>query len=389
MPSIQFFYVCNKVEDDQDDKEMDRFSDSDSADDDPDDDDSDDSKRDRGKLAFIKLQKARLLDQSLPYAPSVPVAPSMLHRASSFHAISCKEIRSARVKKRTSVHMDRFRKLKDDLIQHFSFCVNAQLSQALSNLHNLLKRQFDFLISDRFQKMRLPKDDVIHTVRDIKAHVKKIYNDMDLKVQKHWFYKIEKMLFRRLENKSNTILGEATRLEFKPIIINDQQSENHLINECRIQVRDFVLMMAIEDFERQLAGILSEIHRIWQRDSRPVASGSINYITEPRMQAMLQNHLTLFWQRDDISFDVAALKDVWVASLSDGVRTRVNVMFENMKFAVTGIYLNAEWKKSTAAAVIRSIDPHSLALHIVCAIRDKLKAGNQVIVKLVFVAVPY
>ena len=363
-PSIQIIYVCNKVEDDPVAMEMDRFSGSDDSscsDCSGSDNDDGNSKRDRGKLAFIKLQTAGLLDNSLTYPVTLE----------NYHAISCTEIRNSRLKKRNSPHMERFLVLKDVLIRHFSSCVNSHLSKAVSSLLNSLKRLFDFFISDKM--IRFPKSELVQTVQDIKARENSIYRDMDVRIREQWYVMIEKMLFRRLEADSIGILEAVKDLEFQPIIINDQQPDNHVIKACRLQVRDFVLMMAVNGFEQELATIQYEFERVWQENSRAIAR-----VVDSRAQTILQNHLTVFWQRDGINFNMAALKDTWVAGLSNSVKTNLNQLYENMKFAVSGIYLNAEWKEKTAASVIRSIDPHSLTRHIVGAIRDKLTTDHQV-----------
>ncbi|XP_064619109.1 dual serine/threonine and tyrosine protein kinase-like isoform X2 [Lineus longissimus] len=369
-PNMRIIYVCNKVEEDERANKFDQPSDCESDDEDALNPDVGvpEYTRDKGQLAFFRLQKTGIIDQE-----------ETMKTCAHFHPISCSQLRIARRKHKATMHGDRnpylanFRKLLACLMEYFQVCVNKHLLQATKRLLTVQKRTFDFFIADKF--LNVPR------IEQLPAVIKKIlkeelehYNEMKQHIdtqQMEMFNIITKYLHDSVER--TQIIHDAGEIAFAPIKIGDEVHRNYVINECRKQVRDFVLMKVTKDIERKIRNVKDAISRKFGESFQlnVMQLQDIGPISDILQEQLDGNYMLTFDSGSpvDIAIDTGVVKE--------GIGQRALNAFENVKANMRGIYLDGAWKEDTAKAVLRSVDATKLAASICSRIHLQVNKGHE------------
>jgi hypothetical protein len=374
-PNMKIIYVCNKVEEDERANKFDQPSDDEGESDDEaaldPDEEMPENTRDKGQLAFFRLQKTKIIDEH-----------EKMETCSYFHPISCSQVRSARAarRRRKSVAQDldnpylvNFHKLLACLIKYFQDCVSKHLLQATTRLLTVQKRTFDFFIADKF--LNLPRiEQLPNVIKRILKEEREHFEEMSQHIQQQELemYNIIKKYLHGSEE-CNQIITDAGDIAFAPIKIGDEVHRNYVINECRKQVRDFVLMNMTKDIERKIRYVKDAISRKFGESFQlnVMKLQDIGPISDILQEQLDGNYILTFDSGTpvDIAIDTGVVKE--------GLGTRAMNVFENVKANVKGIYLDGNWKKDTAKAVLRSVDATKLAGSICSRIHTQLRKGHD------------
>ncbi|XP_022785085.1 dual serine/threonine and tyrosine protein kinase-like [Stylophora pistillata] len=358
--NLPIFYLCNKVDKDRTAVEYDRDSDlEDNVDKGP--------HNELGKelLAYRALSLCHMVPDDIEYT-----------QCPFFHGLSTKEVRDARQKKQSNQYTKQFDDLRFKLLKFIATGVNSHLRSAVEFLCQIQKRVFDFFLNCDLNQDTIPAQDELFSKLEIKEQEyveemqKFLYNNL---------FKFSKAVEDIVKSQRAKIVADASELQFDSIRTGDIVGQNEVVEHCRSQIKDLVLLNVTN----------KSIERI-----QPVASVFTRYLRESLEQSLSEvgeqddNLAILVKMQLKYSFlqhfparDICPYFDY--ALMKSGVRPK-----DNAKKAVNdvwsvirgkGTYLNAKWKQRIAENVLDNIDCDAIARRICDKIAEDLEDGHQLL----------
>ncbi|XP_074643235.1 uncharacterized protein LOC141900306 [Tubulanus polymorphus] len=352
-PKMRILYVCNKSEENEYASSMDCATD---------DEEENQVKTknfiDKGTWTFGNLQKFGLIDKDLTR-----------EQCSDYFAVSCHNVRRARRKNQKTKDTDNFNKFVNCVAKNYIKTGNRLLEHAVCRLNLIQKRAFDFCISDRFLNLSRPQrlKENIQSVKTLGLNLmRESVDGMNMRARD-----LALSMKQMIESKGGDLTEKIIHMTFSPVFIKKEVEKNFLLENCRQQVQDFILVQLNSDVEQLL---FDE----WKRFVDSILC-CIEHLVETfhPYEEYVQDHLKFsFNSLLQFEFEAINLGEVMnFAYLEFAVKTSRNL--ENVRAALVGWQLTDKWKLQTAKNILNAIDVDKLIQRSHEKMKKSLKACDK------------
>ena len=290
-----------------------------------------------------------------------------------FHSLSCKGVRSSRLKKETSHFALEFDTLKSKLLKFVTSGINAHVRVGSELLCKIQDRLFDLLLSCNFEEGQDSLQDDLFKHLEVKEL--EYYKSMTqyLETNASTFADV---IYCAIKHNKRKIEVDTSAMQFNPIRIGNVVGRNEVVEQCRRQIKDIVLLkvmdisMAIvkheltsitKKFRSSLETAFSEVvkqnNRLANLVTRQLEYSFLQHFQQGDFCQHFDYALMKFGFKLDEAFQ--AVSDVWSAIRGKGTR------------------LNEKWKRELARAVLERIDCHAIAEKIHLSVQTDLDKGHQ------------
>lgn len=365
--NIPIFFVCNKVDVDEQAAQFDR------------DDDEDESyMTEESQMEVIQSKKMRAFF-ALVRAQLIDVETDV-DNCDFFHAISTREVRKARrsrVPKTENIHMSSFEKMKASFLKFASASINSHLEVIARTLMVIQQRIFRFYLS---RNLKSREFDSVHKVTlRLKTEEKIYFEKMRMYVKENG-EKLERIVDNEIQANERRILIEAENMEFAPIVIADVVHRNEIINQYKTQIQKMVLTAVLslslkagtKTVKTVTRNIVEQLRRFLQEMSKQEGLAA-------KLVNQQLNHIDLLSTSNTEyhMLTTAQVKDYSLMTLAYRTFEPPKSFLSDIWSIVSGTTVNKSWKGKIAKNVLDNVDRSKLTDRMIGAILDNLHQGHQ------------
>ncbi|XP_020621612.1 dual serine/threonine and tyrosine protein kinase-like isoform X2 [Orbicella faveolata] len=356
--NLPIFYLCNKVDKDKTAQEFDRDSDSED-----DEEPSPSSGEEKEQLVYQALAECQMVPKDIPWT-----------ECPFFQGLSSKEVRLARLEKKTNRYTEQFDVLKSKLLPFAAFGVNAHLKSATELLCQIQERVFDFFLSYDFKEDRIPAQNELFDKLEVKElqYVNKMRNYVSKNQSK-----FATIVANAIRSYGEIIVIEAGQMQFDAIKIGDVVGRNEVVEQCRRQIKDMVLFkimnIAMDGVRKAVSSITKMLRESLESEFNEVTRDEdrlFNLVKQQLEYSFLQH-----FQDGNacVHFDYALMK--FGVKLIDDAKKVVGDVWS----AITGkgTTLNEQWKRNIAKSVLENVDCDAIAVRICFNILSDVESGHK------------
>lgn len=355
--NLPIFYLCNKVDKDKTAQKFDRDSD-------PEDNEepTPSSSEDKEQLVYQALVDCQMVPEGIP-----------LTECPFFHGLSSKEVRLARLNKKTNQYTEQFDALRSKLLQFATFGVNAHLKSATELLCQIQDRVFDFFLSYDFREDRIPAQNELFDNLEVKElqYVNKMRDYVRNNESK--FATIVETAIRGNRKK---IEIEAGQMQFEAIKIGDVVGRNEVVEQCRRQIKDMVLFkvmnISMDKVRKAIASITKKLRESLESEFSEVTRDE-DRLSNLAKQQLEYSFLQHFQDGNAcVYFDYALMK--FGVKFFDDAKKVVGDVLSSLRGK--GTTLDEQWKRNIAKGVLESVDCEAIAARLCLNILKHVESGH-------------
>ena len=290
-----------------------------------------------------------------------------------FNSLSSKGVRSSRLKKETSQFTLEFDTLKSKLLKFATSRINAHVRAGSELLYKIQDRLFDLLLPCNFEEGQDSLRDDLFKQLEVKEL--EYYGSMTryLETSTSTF---EDVIHSAIRCNWLKIERDASEMRLNPIIIGDVVERIKVVEQCRRQIKDIVLLKVMDISMARVKKELTSISKTFRLSLETAFSEVVkqdnrfaNLLKRQLEYSFLQHfqqghfcqHFDYALMKFGVKLDEAfqAVSDVWSAITGKGTR------------------LSVKWKRESARSVLERIDCHAIAEKIRLSVQTDLDKGHQ------------
>ena len=344
---------------DQEAQKHDHDSDSES-DSESEDDNFSEKENEKEYIVYQALAKYQMVPEHVPWED-----------CAFFHGLSCKEVRKARVKKVPNQYTEQFNVFKSKLLKFAAFGVKSILKSATELLCHIQDRVFDLFLTCDFQK---PVQNELFGVLEFKEQK---YVEMTTSYIRTHESDFAEIISKAINEERIRLETAACSVQFDHINVGDVVGRNEVVEQCRRQIQDLVLLKVMDisttKVRETLTLIASNVRTSLEESFLEVGKQDdrLAYMVKQQLEYSFLQH---FRQEDVIQhFDYALMK-LGIRMRDEAVKVVNNVWFA---FRGKGTRIDEEWKQSVAKDVLDSVDTTAVAKRLCVKILDDLDRGHK------------
>ncbi|XP_031573993.1 uncharacterized protein LOC116307815 [Actinia tenebrosa] len=365
--NIPIFFVCNKVDVDEQAAKFDR------------DDDEDESYMSAESQKEVLQSKKMRAFSALVRAQLIDVETDV-DNCDFFHAISTREVRKARrsqVLNTENIHLSSFEKMKTSFLKFASASINSHLKSVAQTLMAIQQRIFRFYLNRNLKSREF--DNVHHVTLRLKTEEKIYFEKLRMYVKENG-EKLERIVDKAIEENENRILFDAENMEFAPIVIADVVHRNEIINQYKTQIQKMVLTAVLhislkvgtKTVKTVTRNIVEQLRRFLLEMSKQ--DGIAGKLVHQQL-----HHIDILSSSstEHYMLTTAQVKDYSLMTLAYRTFEPPKSFFSDILSIVSGTTVNKHWKRKIAKNVLDNVDRQKLTNRMIGTILDNLHQGHR------------